>query len=76
MYELTMAAANLKAAVPEQFAVFVEAVKLLEEKYKSDLIAAEAGGILNAQGRTAAIVEIRKRLETCFEKRKSYQNRV
>jgi hypothetical protein len=75
-YDITMTASNLKVAVPEQFEALVEALKQLEEKYKSDLLAAEAGGILNAQGRASVITEVRKRLETCLEKRRSYQNKA
>jgi hypothetical protein len=75
-YDITIAASNLKIAVPDQFDRFVEALKQLEEKYKSDLLAAEAGGILNAQGQASAATELRKRVEMCLEKRKAYQNRA
>jgi hypothetical protein len=75
-YELTMAASNLKVAVPEQFGLLVEAFKQLEEKQKTDLLAADAGVILNAQGRASVLAEVRKRMELCLEKRKAYQNRA
>jgi hypothetical protein len=75
-YELTMAASNLKVALPEQFELLVEAFKQLEEKQKTDLLAAEASVILNAQGRASIATEIRKRVEKCLEKRSSYQNRT
>jgi hypothetical protein len=75
-YELTMAASNLKVALPEQFNLLVEAFKQLEEKQKTDLLAADAGVILNAQGKASVLAEIRKRMELCLEKRKAYQNRA
>jgi anthranilate phosphoribosyltransferase len=75
-YDITMAASNLKVNMPEQFAEFVEALKQLEEKTKSDLLAADAGVILNAQGQASIAAKIRERVEGCLEKRKAYQNRA
>lgn len=75
-YELTIAASNLKVALPEQFEKLVEAFKQLEEKLKLDLFAADRGVILNAQGQASVVAKIRERVEQCLEKRKSYQNRA
>lgn len=75
-YELTMAASNLKVGLPEQYERLVEAFKQLEEKSKTDLLAADAGVILNAQGQASMASKIRERIEMCLEKRKSYQNRA
>ena len=75
-YELTIAASNLKVALPEQYAALVEAFKQLEEKMKLDLFAADAGVILNAQGQASMVAKVRERMEQCLEKRKSYQNRA
>jgi hypothetical protein len=75
-FSITMAASNLKVALPEQFAEFVEALKQLEEKAKTDLLAADASVILSAQGQASMAAKIRDRVEGCLEKRKTYQNRA
>ena len=75
MYGLTMAAADLKIAAPEQFDKLVEAVRALEARLNQDLIVAGATVIFNAQGQTWLASQLRQRLETCLEQRKNYENR-
>ena len=75
-YEITMAAANLKVAAPEQFDRLLEAFRQLEEREKMALIGAGPGAIFNAQGEAAMVVRLRKRLKNCLEQRAHYQKRV
>lgn len=75
MYAVTMAAANLKAAAPDQFEKLLDAARLLEDKSITDFLAADAAGIFGAQGRANLARELRKRFEECLEKRKAYETR-
>lgn len=75
MYAMTIAAANLKAAAPDQFEGLVEAFRLLESKYRDDYLAADANVIFNAQGRAWLAAQLRTRLEKCFEQRRTYEQR-
>lgn len=76
MYAITMAAADLKVVAPEQFERLVRAFQQLEEKYKQDLIAADANVIFGVQGRTWLASQLKARLEKCHEQKRQYENRA
>jgi hypothetical protein len=75
-FYLTIAASNLKVAVPDQFEALLGAFQLIEDKERAAFLAAPAEGIFQAQGRANLAKELRERLEKCLEQRKNYQNRA
>ena len=75
-FHLTVAASNLKVAVPDQFGALLVALQLLAQKENRALLAAGGEDLLRAQGRTNLAIQITDRLEKCMEQRKNYQNRV
>lgn len=76
MYAITMAASDLKVAAPEQYEKLVRAFQQLEEKFKQDLIAADASVIFGVQGRTWLASQLRNRLEKCHEQKRQYEQRA
>lgn len=75
MFALTIAASNLKIAVPDQFDALVRAFQLLVDRENKALLAAGQEGIMGAQGRTNLAIQVRDRLVNCLEQRKTYQDR-
>lgn len=75
MYDLTLAAAEVKIAAPGAFNLLVEAFSKLETKYRDELLAADASGIFVAQGRASLASQLHKRIEKCLEKKREYLNR-
>jgi len=75
-FYLTIAASNLKVAVPDQFEALLTAFQMVEEKEKAAFFSAPADGIFQAQGRANLAKELRERLERCLDQRKTYQNRA
>jgi hypothetical protein len=77
MYAITLAAANLKIAAPEQFDALVAAFKQLEDRYRNDMLSASEGSLIfNAQGRTWLATMLVARLANCLELRRGYENRA
>jgi hypothetical protein len=75
-FHITIAASNLKVAVPDQFDALVRAVQLLADKENKTFLAAEGEALPRAQGRTNLVFQLRDRLVNCLEQRKNYQNRA
>jgi len=75
MMLLTIAASNLKVAVPDQFDALLRAFQVLADKENKTLLAAGSEGIMGAQGRANLANTIKDRLEKCLEQRKTYENR-
>jgi len=75
LYEITMAAADLKISLPEQYGRLVKAFVQLEAKYQKELLAADAGVIFGAQGRAWLVSQLRARLEHCIEQKHQIENR-
>jgi hypothetical protein len=76
LYSITMAAANLKVAAPEQFAALVEGFRHLETKYRTEFSIAGPDVIFGAQARSWLASQLVGRLENCLEQRKNYQMRA
>jgi len=75
MYDITMAAADLKVSVPDQFGRLVVAFRALEEKYQREFIAADPNVIFGAQGRAWLAMQLRARLEFCLEQKNEIEKR-
>jgi len=76
MYEITMAAANLKIVAPEQYDALLKAFQMLDDKTGSDLRASPPEMIMSQQGRAALAFQLRQRFEQCMERRKEYEKRA
>ena len=75
-YHITIAASEIKGALPEQFTALLTGFQLLAQKENKAFLAAGAEGVMGAQGRTNLALQIAERLERCFELRKNYQSRA
>ena len=75
MYAITIAASNLKVAVPDQFDALVRAFQMLDDQATRDLRAAPADQIMQQQGRSVLAFLLRQRLEGCMDKRREYEKR-
>jgi hypothetical protein len=75
LFDVTMAAAELKLAAPREYEKFIEAVKLFEERLRQDLLAAEPNVIFAAQGKAWLMAQFRMKLETCIELRAKHEAR-
>lgn len=75
MFAITLAAADLKVAAPEQFLALVKAFGQLEDKLNKDFHAADATVIFSAQGKSWLIAQLRARLEKCQEQKQQIENR-
>lgn len=75
IYGLVMAAAELQLAAPREFDGFVAALKAHEKKTKADFLAADPNGILAAQGKAQAIVQLRQKIEDCRSLKNTYAQR-
>jgi hypothetical protein len=72
---LVLAAAEMKIAAMPQFNAVVTALKELEEKFKTDLMAAEPDQIFGAQGRAQLARQIRQKFEDCLKLREDIKRR-
>lgn len=71
-----MAAAQLKAAVPQQFEQFVVALRAYEKASIVDMVAGDQPhDIFRAQGGVKAIQTLRRHIQECLELREKYQRR-
>jgi hypothetical protein len=75
LYDIALAAADLKLASPREFDRLLEAFRKLEERYRVDLYAADASSILAAQGRAVTAANIRTKLETCLQIRSQVETK-
>jgi hypothetical protein len=76
MFDITLAAADLKVSLPEQFERLVEAFRKLEDKFQREFNAADAGVIYGAQGKVWMVSQLRARLEKCVEQKHQIENRA
>lgn len=76
LYAITLAAADLKAVAPEQFAKLVEAFALLEATHYKAFLAADAASIFGAQAKAGLSATLRARLENCYEMKRQIENRM
>lgn len=67
MYDVAMAATDLKLGMPNEFERFVDAVKKLDERCRANLYAAGPDGIFCAQGAASLVHDLRTKLETCLQ---------
>lgn len=65
--KVMFAAANLKAASPNRFAEFIEALGLLTAARNAECVQAPADGVLKAQGKALQLQELENTLTTCSE---------
>lgn len=75
LYDIAMAATELKLGMPQEFERLVEAFKKFDERCRTDLYAADANGIMAAQGRAIVVNNIRTKLETCLQIRSQSDKR-
>jgi hypothetical protein len=75
LHDIAMAATELKLGMPNEFERLVEAFKRLDHRCKADLYAADASGIMAAQGRAVVVRNIRTKLETCLQIRSQSEKR-
>jgi len=75
MVSVVMAAADLKVVAPQEYEKLVAAVRVLEERCRDDLSAAEPHVIFPAQGKAQLVTQLRQKLETCLELRAKYEAR-
>jgi hypothetical protein len=75
LHDIAIAATELKVGMPQEFERLVEAFKKLEHRSKVDLYAADASGIMAAQGRAVIVRNIRTKLETCLQIRSQSEKR-
>ncbi len=61
------AAANLKAAAPNRFTDFMEALHAFVAQRNAECVQAPADGVLKAQGKALQLQEIESTLKTCTE---------
>ena len=74
-YPLVVAAAELKLAAPREFDNFIEAFKALEDRTRTELIAAEPNVIFAAQGKAWLVAHLRKKLEDCLQIKRTTEAR-
>lgn len=67
--DIVLAAAELKVTAMPQYQSFLHALEVLDKKLKADLLAAEPGGIFQAQGQAQVITKLRGKLEECLRLR-------
>jgi len=72
---IVLAASELKIAAMPQFNVLVAALKELEEKLKTDLVAADPDKIFTAQGQAQLATQLRKKLDDCIKLREELKRR-
>lgn len=65
--KVTFAAANLKAAAPNRFSEFMEALHELVAQRNAECVQAPPDGVLRAQGRALQLQDIESTLKTCSE---------
>lgn len=65
--KVMFAAANLKAAAPNRFTEFMEALHELVAQRNAECVQAPADGVLKAQGRALQLQEVESTLKTCSE---------
>ena len=67
LYDVAVAAADLKIAAPREFDKFVTAIKALEDRCTNELRAASSNVIFTAQGKSQLVTQLRQKLETCLD---------
>lgn len=65
--KVMFAAANLKAAAPNRFSDFLEALAEFVAQRNAECVQAPADGVLKAQGRALQLQELDSTLKTCTE---------
>jgi hypothetical protein len=75
LYDIALAASDLKLGMPNEFDRLVEAFKKFEERCKTDFYAADSNTILAAQGRAVISSNIRTKLETCLQLRSQVETK-
>jgi hypothetical protein len=75
LHAVMLAAADLKAAAPQEFERLVTAIKTFEERCRDDLSAAEPNVIFPVQGRAQVITQLRQKLENCTRLRSEFETR-
>lgn len=66
--KVMFAAANLKAAAPNRFPEFLEALNELVAQRNAECVQAPADGVLKAQGKALQLQEVQEVLSSCSEK--------
>lgn len=75
--EIVMAAADLKAAAPNQFLALVNAVRAYEATTITEMISGDQPHeIFRSQGGVKILTQLRKHLAECTELRAQYQQRT
>lgn len=75
--EIVMAAAQLKAAAPNQYLALVTAIRAYEAQTIAEMISGEQPHeIFRAQGGVKILSSLRKNLVECTELRDTYQKRT
>jgi hypothetical protein len=76
MTTIVMAAADLKAAAPQQYAQLVDAIRAYEKASIVDMVSSDQPHeIFRAQGGVKILSHLRKHLKECTELRATYQRR-
>jgi phosphoribosyl 1,2-cyclic phosphodiesterase len=74
--DIVMAAAQLKAAAPQQFGQFVEALRAYEKASIVDMVSSDTPHeVFRAQGGVKIIQSLRRHIRDCVELRATYQRR-
>ena len=72
---IIMAAADLKAASPNHFQTFCNALREYELSSVAEMIASDAPDVFRAQGKVKTIQQLRKHITECTELREQYLRR-
>jgi hypothetical protein len=67
LYQVAVAAVEIKRAAPREFDKLVEAIKVLEMRCDSEFRSASPNVIFIAQGKAQLVVQLRTKLENCME---------
>jgi hypothetical protein len=75
MYEIVVAAAELKMRAPQDFEKLIVAFKALEERCTTELRAAGPNVIFTAQGKSQLVTQLRQKLEDCLALKTKHDQR-
>jgi hypothetical protein len=75
LFEIAMAAADIKAAAPQLFERLIEAFKKYEERCRIDFYAANEASLVGAQARAQTAQIILTKLETCYQIRSQFERK-
>jgi hypothetical protein len=73
--DIVLTASELKIAAMPQYMAFVKAVEKLEDRLKTDLVAADSNVVFPAQGKAQIVSQLKKKLEDCLTLREGFKRR-